>query len=299
MPAAGRWSRTRSRKGTRRAAGDVPTVPEQDTQQNQKTARELHSEIEYSGQADGPDHREHHTDRVGNVGQVTVHHAPGDNAPRSRICPSAWLLTRMLLAAALEQSAGAGMARPTISGRRAMRVRRPISSASTICHWRASISPPQKAAAPTMAKQPSEGLQLHEDPFRVGRLSARRWWGGRRRGCPLPGKRPLSAWRLWVRPSSGDESRGELCRMNQHEQTAARTNRRTQPRTLPRRDGTAGFDCFLTMIRERYFSGRARIASGCGQKGLLFHGEVFTIEDLYLLLAGRPGREGHRDYGQP
>lgn len=57
---------------------DVPTVPEQDTQQNQKTARELHSEIEYSGQADGPDHREHHTDRVGNVGQVTVHHAPGD-----------------------------------------------------------------------------------------------------------------------------------------------------------------------------------------------------------------------------
>ena len=41
---------------------DVPTVPEQDTQQNQKTARELHSEIEYSGQADGPDHREHHTD---------------------------------------------------------------------------------------------------------------------------------------------------------------------------------------------------------------------------------------------
>ena len=37
-----------------------------------------HSEIEYSGQADGPDHREHHTDRVGNVGQVTVHHAPGD-----------------------------------------------------------------------------------------------------------------------------------------------------------------------------------------------------------------------------
>lgn len=55
-------------------------VPEQDTQQNQKTARELHSEIEYSGQADGPDHREHPRISEGNVGQVTVHHTPAISA---------------------------------------------------------------------------------------------------------------------------------------------------------------------------------------------------------------------------
>ena len=66
--------------------------------------------------------------------------------------PSAWLLTRMLLAAALEQSA-VGMASPTISGRRAMRDRRPISRASAMCQRRASISPPRNDARPTMANR--------------------------------------------------------------------------------------------------------------------------------------------------
>ena len=143
-----------------------------------------------------------------------------------RICPSAWLLTRMLLAAALEQSA-VGMARPTISGRRAMRVRRPISSASTICHWRASISPPQKAAMPTMANSrpkvssfmkilsASEGCPL----ACVGRTPPR---------VPLAGEASAVCVAVVGASLIRRESTG-ICRMNQHEQTAARTNQRTQP----------------------------------------------------------------------
>ena len=69
-----------------------------------------------------------------------------------RICPSAWLLTSMLLAAALEQSA-VGIARPTISGSRAIRASLPMTRASAMCQRRASISPPRKAAMPTMANR--------------------------------------------------------------------------------------------------------------------------------------------------
>ena len=59
---------------------------------------------------------------------------------------------------------------------------------------------------------------------------------------------------------------------------------------------TAGWNCGLSLFLD-HDQGEILFRAGAdsvriGQKGLIFHGEVFTIEDLYLLLADQPVEKG-------
>ena len=59
---------------------------------------------------------------------------------------------------------------------------------------------------------------------------------------------------------------------------------------------TAGWSCGLSLLLD-HDQGEILFRAGAdsvriGQEGLLFHGKVFTIEDLYLLLTGQPVEKG-------
>ena len=86
----------------------------------------------------------------------------------AEISPLLWLATSMLSAAALEASA-AGMAYPTMSGRRAARVRRPRLFASTRYQRRPSIMLPSMAPRPTRAKRRAKRRPLCSSFCRVVR----------------------------------------------------------------------------------------------------------------------------------